>query len=26
VKGSPGLYADGYADMQFDNVRVYKNQ
>ena len=26
TKGSPGLYADGYADMQFDNVRVYKNQ
>ena len=25
-KGSPGLYADGYADMQFDNLRVYRNQ
>ena len=25
-KGSPGLYADGYSDMQFDNLRVYKNQ
>jgi hypothetical protein len=25
-EGSPGLYADGYADMQFDNVRVYRNQ
>jgi hypothetical protein len=24
-KGSPGLYADGYSDMQFDNLRVYKN-
>jgi outer membrane protein assembly factor BamB len=25
LKGSPGLYADGYSDMQFDNLRVYKN-
>jgi outer membrane protein assembly factor BamB len=25
-KGSPGLYADGYSDMQFDNLRVFKNQ
>jgi hypothetical protein len=25
-KGSPGLYADGYSDMQFDNLKVYKNQ
>jgi outer membrane protein assembly factor BamB len=24
-KGSPGLYVDGYSDMQFDNLRVYKN-
>lgn len=24
-KGSPGLYADGYSDMQFDNLRVYKD-
>jgi outer membrane protein assembly factor BamB len=23
--GSPGLYGDGYSDMQFDNLRVYKN-
>ena len=25
-QGAPGLYGDGYSDMQFDNVRVYKNQ
>jgi hypothetical protein len=25
-QGSPGLYADGYSDMQFDNLRVYRNQ
>jgi len=25
-KGAPGLYGDGYSDMQFDNLRVYKNQ
>jgi outer membrane protein assembly factor BamB len=25
-QGSPGLYGDGISDVQFDNVRVYKNQ
>jgi outer membrane protein assembly factor BamB len=25
-EGSPGLYADGIADLQFDNVKVYRNQ
>jgi hypothetical protein len=24
--GSPGLYGDGYSDVFFDNVRVYRNQ
>jgi outer membrane protein assembly factor BamB len=26
VAGSPGIYADGIADVFFDNVKVYKNQ
>ncbi len=25
-KGSPGLYGDGISDVNFDNVRVYRNQ
>jgi hypothetical protein len=25
-QGAPGVYGDGYSDMQFDNVRVYRNQ
>ena len=25
-EGAPGLYADGYADIFFDNFRVYRNQ
>jgi hypothetical protein len=25
-QGAPGLYADGYADIFFDNFRVYRNQ
>jgi hypothetical protein len=25
-KGAPGVYADGAADVYFDNLRVYKNQ
>ena len=25
-KGAPGLYGDGISDVQFDNLRVYKNQ
>jgi outer membrane protein assembly factor BamB len=25
-RGAPGLYGDGYSDMMFDNVRVYRNQ
>jgi outer membrane protein assembly factor BamB len=25
-KGAPGLYGDGIADVQFDNIRVYRNQ
>jgi hypothetical protein len=24
--GAPGIYADGISDLQFDNVRVYRNQ
>jgi hypothetical protein len=24
--GAPGLYGDGYSDVFFDNVKVYKNQ
>jgi len=24
--GAPGVYGDGYSDMYFDNLRVYKNQ
>jgi outer membrane protein assembly factor BamB len=25
-QGAPGVYGDGYSDMQFDNLRVYRNQ
>ena len=25
-KGAPGVYADGYADVYFDNLRIFKNQ
>jgi len=26
LKGAPGLYGDGYSDVMFDNLRVYRNQ
>jgi outer membrane protein assembly factor BamB len=26
LKGAPGLYGDGISDVQWDNLRVYKNQ
>ena len=25
-QGAPGLYGDGISDLQFDNIKVYKNQ
>lgn len=26
LEGAPGLYGDGYSDVMFDNLRVYRNQ
>jgi hypothetical protein len=25
-QGSPGIYGDGYSDIFYDNIRVYKNR